>query len=731
MIKLESRNNSLKKSKAAILVLATALIIVVVTIVSVAIDLNYIYASKEQIRQTAKFLSLAAIEQYFSIDCSKDKTDKTSAECEADREEQVRKRIQEIIPKSLLLHKETFQLNQEIYNQEVNVKYETGRWVIENDPSFADQNCPGNKEKPCFIATTNSAEINSFKIAISYNWALAARLTRSILSLTNKRITVDAVSTVTPRRACILVDTSPSLTRESHLLRNRGSFNGSNYDSADFDHAAEFGFYVKSDNPPSSGMASQHDRKWNGYIPSTFEVDIIMNSLYPDSNAPPTAKQRQDLIDQLSYPGISNYIRPVSGDFSKTKHYENDYILKKTLSDEDYVKSEDFNFHPDPTESESYKARGSWYRIDNLTDPEPLNTVFHGLKELVTQFKERAVSGDKLCLIFYDDTLSWPRIVKLTDDLDYLLKLVDLDDKSEVSTDQRNPDTVSNPDFRSTKGRERIIKHKLFPTINSFSDSIAAFQEAFKQLSQISENGILTSDFIVHIGDGLSNCTNFANKVDNGQIIPSLAGMNWGFCNFSTASCSNDSATYMCSINMLKQLIKNEAVPRNIPVHVVQIGNDVAPHTVDIPDPKDSNKCLRGDAEVRGSGLTENFVMGTDGDGNTLYYDYNFSEYSNWVWINPKLSTSFSSMSEEKPFYLASKFMFDIALMTKGIWAPIRPKSNNCNTEEGRAIDKQCIYTDPPTRRTKDPFCRTTNEQIEEYMKLVMDQNPFVIVDVD
>jgi hypothetical protein len=134
-------------------------------------------------------------------------------------------------------------------------------------------------------------------------------------------------------------------------------------------------------------------------------------------------------------------------------HYASDYSLVRTLSDAEYMLDPKFaDHHPSPSDmGGKYSVpHFSRFRVDAYPadiGPEPLTSVLTGLRQLITAMKEQAVAGDKIALIFYDDHLAWPRVVKLTSDWDYLLSLTDFRSNIGAMGDPFDPSTneILNP----------------------------------------------------------------------------------------------------------------------------------------------------------------------------------------------------------------------------------------------------------------------------------------------
>jgi hypothetical protein len=220
-----------------------------------------------------------------------------------------------------------------------------------------------------------------------------------------------------------------------------------------------------------------------------------------------------------------------------------------------------------------------------------------------------------------------------------------------------------------------------------------------------------SADFIVHIGDGLANCLN---------CIDDTSGLCADASNIH--SCSNLYPYYQQAIEDLHNMIRNDIWSdpdvRNIPIHAFMIGDSVGPHSLDIEeeDSVDGSNCY-GPEKVGGSGYPA--VRGTPGD------------------VTDK-ENAFRFASKNTPFWEANVAWFEIAKLTRGIWAPIRPFSANDNPGDcvlarldgdGDPCEPEIYGISENNRRVYDPFCESKEEQINRYLNIVLGDNPFKLVE--
>ncbi len=707
----------------AILILTAIILVVVVSFAALAVDLTAAASKAQRSRQYVKLAALAALEEY--NDTEGTHAQKMSAALE---------RANEISEVNVVLNFAGEATPNEVSEGSGSAVLEAGQWYYAALP-LSDP-CSGTY--PCFVeGADSSSPPNAFRIAgnlhESYNPIFAQAAWGNSSSI---NINVAATASVVPRHACFLVDLSPSMTRETHELGGQGT---------------EFAFLLEADNPGLS--STRHDVDWDnlGAFPVRGGASTVIN-----------------------------------------EHYQDDYELRTTLSDLNFQDSED-NFanaeiysehHYDPATDPFYAVNnGLSYRIDTFRDliysgPEPLRTVFEGLKRAVEIFKARSVAGDKVCLIFYDQTLSWTRIVKLTDDYDYLEKFLDWDE-------------LSDP----TKGFERAVQHGLFPARRSNTNMTLAVAEAMKQFAAEKNVAVPSSDFMVLIGDGKTNCRDcpqlnedieqndddsvdiydawkiFACE-DSGAICasycyvgaPNESSCRAGFGGSLPSSCpppaadcadadlngdgdinyeditqwfndkdaaegcyskgcSSTPVHYWYSVNELKDYVEDLVYPSLTPMHVILIGQNVVPHSVDVPSTEDPGKCL-SDSEARSQDLPLVKPIATEWDCSSGECSGTYTEDGS----STTISHSDFQLAWQSSFYQVNSDMYDIAVMTGGIWGPIRPQGPSCSPSSSAPACGAAEGT-VDGRRVLDPYCRTTVQQIRDYMIEIIGQNPYTIVD--
>lgn len=618
-------------------------------LVSVVIDLSLLSESKERSQSFAQLATLSAVEQYFAVDKSLTETEKRVA---------ATKRVNEVLATNSIIISKTVEKEGKIENgmapnvvlygvdipTEKDAVLEPGRWYFVETEGMSE--CGG--KPPCFVRSeTTSESVNAFRLQGNFYRYVSSSFVRFVNGSDLMPVKVSTIATVIPRHGVFMIDLSPSVVRETHLLPEGAASIGVK--------PSEFGFTLSSENPHLTGLGAT-DAIWAGM----------------DDTRPET---------------------PVADNYDKV-HYKDDYISKKLLSDNEYMLSSDHKeHHPDPIANTKYASgnTNTWARVDAFRDPsyagpEPLKTIFNGLKYAMESFDKRKVGGDKIGFMFYDDQLDWQRVVLPTSDFEYLKSLLDFDDGDLSSLSSDSPTIAQSDLIVYNKGLERIIRHKLFPSGNSFTNMRMALAEGMTMLANAESELVNSSDFLTFIGDGLTNCSAYLSP-----------------------HCGNDYTHYQDSMLRLGELVTSKIIDTMVPIHVIMVGQEVGPHTVAVSLPSDGeNKCLT-DTEARLAGIP--YAMGGDVNGHAF----------------PTVSAASSAFDNRDtvPFYQTSFDMYEIARITGGVWAPIRPTSftqDACPT----------VSCTPTLKRlTEDPLCRDYEAQIKYYIDKIISNNPYVIVDVD
>lgn len=672
----ETKYRTQKTTEAGtVLVMAAILVFAIMSIVALGIDITYSSASLEQARHNAKLSALAAIDAYM----------KSDELLEEDRRNDALVRADEVASLNLMvgdLSSSARQLELYAANPTSIPGLVPGRWYYALNSDGSDP-CVNGESVPCFVPHSQDDDeiTNAFQLVGHLYDNVPAKFARAFGVQTVTPVTVDAIATIVPRHGCFVVDLSSSMVRETHL-----------------DGVAEFVFNM-----------SEPDHQ-----------QMYSNLGATRANASPVAQA------------------------DPTIHFQDDYVPLSSLLDSDFTSGGYDTHHPDPNSQTIYRvsslASANNYLVDVYRDsvhrgPEPLRTVFEGLRTAIQAFRKRATSGDKACIIFHDSAFEWPRIINLTDDFDYLESLTDFDYDPNVDT--LNPNS----------GFGLMIAHRLFPEYGAQTDIKKALGEALRQFSDYNtlSAGVPISNFIVIISDGLINCTDclddakllndydlngngvfdatdtaIADSCINGSTMLVCSSSNLDanvdgltdsydvlFLNnhvgdiysrqCNVLGCSHNYPHFKMASDQLLTFVEQRVARANIELHVILAGSHVAPHTVDYDD---GNGGCMNDAQAR-HGL-QSFVRGGDASGSTM--------------SDP--DTAFDTMSAANPFYEANSVMYDLARLTGGVWGPLRPPG-----------PAPCVLCDPnQTRRITDPLCRPLAEQMNHYMDRIMSENPYQIV---
>ena len=384
------------------------------------------------------------------------------------------------------------------------------------------------------------------------------------------------------------------------------------------------------------------------------------------------------------------------------------------------------DLHPNPDDNLNYKVYQDGDRkyafVDGYTDkdgmnggrlkysgPEPLHTVMIGLNAAMKEFKARQVAGDRACLIFYNKRMPWPGVVQLTDQFDYLISLTD----STPPVDGIKADDDDTDPTDSATGLELLIRHGLIPGGQdaNFTNTPLALTEASNQLKNGNKNGSFSSDFVVSISDGVTNCYDVSDKDHPGKY-----------------DCQNDYTHNSSSITNVTSVVQNAFKNKNIPIHWIMVGNSIAPHTMKYQAPGEpSGTCLTDEeARLKNVPMVRGGWAGAEFDTTKFPWSY-----------QPGVTgdVAFQSMSPTSPFYQSNLMAYDLASKTRGLWGPIRPRADGCS--KTTTPPKDCTHSITETDAWKsedavqktDPYCRTPEEQMKDYMDRIIGDNPFSLVE--
>ncbi|MFN8389627.1 MAG: hypothetical protein U0136_04995 [Bdellovibrionota bacterium] len=607
--------------------------------------------------------------------------------------------------------------------------------------------CAGNY--PCFVSvpvntistTDDSTRITAYRVTGPLYSGITARFARGVFGVNQFPVNVKAVSSVVPRQGCFLIDISGSMMQETHRPRSVSDQMATPRQGL----GRSTSFTVSTENSFTPAYTFQ-DCQWNGVAT-------------PDASCPWT--------------GLDSYVRPNTdhawaqflglandSDLSlvtkaeyQRMHFGSDYQLFETLSDADYPNLTQGIRDHHPAPSGAFAAGNSiMSRVDtfrkNLGDnndvpafkdvmeyhgAEPLRTVFAGLRQAVTFFKERQVAGDAMCLIFYDKTTSYTRYVKMTNNFDYLLRLTNFDDISSLTPPAGQPaitgdiDVAARVNGTDATGFELLIRHRMLPMGPSalYTNTFQALTLAMNELTAGNPQGGFASNFITLIGDGLGNCM----QVGAGY------------------QCGNTFDTYNSTQQQILNWVRTALQNRNIPIHWILVGQSVAPHTLRISATatgSGTGPCMT-DKEARafhGGGMTS--VPMVKGGFGTMDADGNLTNASasckNACTSAGDTSShcvdcrnAFANMDPTHPFVESNVVPYEMAAATRGVWGPIRPSPANCVPRDmnSSSCGVAAANWQSAPAQTTDPDCASQTAQINNYMAQIIGGNPIALVEVE
>jgi len=664
-----------KSERGVILVLTAMILFGFFVVAALALDLSQRSANVEQGTQTAKFAALSALQGY------------STADKNLSRDARLQIALQQanlVAGQNLMMTMGGKASGDDISITKDDVQAGdtptliAGKYYSEAPVSYCSNPCTGTASPPCFVplaevkvqceppgSTAASVQPNSFRMLGRYFSNLQTIFSR-VMGASVYSVSVDVISAFTPRRGMFLVDISSSTFRQTHWYQK---------DPPEYD--SFYSYFLASDNGTTPTI---YDSGSDGGWPTLSDN----RSAYPASpaGAPPTSSPQYDTLHYKS-----DYAIVYSGAAPAPPAPYNGLTASriKMLTDSDFNSELDYaKYHPNPVpQGTPYPAGVNYsaaqhqgtYRVDTYRDgfspgPEPFQTIFKGLDSAVNAFIERAVTGDRLGIVFFDHVLTWPRVIKLTSDFSYIKRFTDLS-------------VTGDPN----RGLQLVLKHGIFPQAQSFSNILMAANEALREFNENQTAGTSSVDFIVYFGDGLPNCV--SNPAALCYTPP---------C--SIEACTEGYSHYSYAMNELRVFALNTLFPRRISFSAIIAGSHVGPHTLALGD--ESGKCLT-DTEARNAELE--FTRGTEIAG-----------YNPQAWKD-----TYNNMSTSAPFYQAVDDIYHITRLTGGVFGPIRPTSSNPFD-----YNPPCTAVNPPrVMYSKETATAEVNHYISDQ---IMEANPYMIV---
>lgn len=598
---------------------------------------------------------------------------------------------------------------------------------------------------------------SAFRIEADLYGGVVTRFAQAIFGRTVVPISASSTATAISRHIMFVVDATASTMRETYVKRMLTAQES----DPSRGRGSRYAFFLTRDNWQTLGQTScqpdtstsSHDMQWHfleDYLPLQG-----YSSLSPRCAEPST--QHAVLRDTTA-------LQPTS-----TLHYYDDYEIQEVISDsekmpdsvpksiQDLVRPE---LHPnsencdDPDPAKhKYCATPEVYRIDTCCEradcglgqpwcqgPQPLGAIFSGLKNAVSEFRGRMVAGDKMGLYFFDRFPVWTRLIQPTDQFDYL-------------------ETAA-----TNKGFGRAMKE--FPGSQGYTDITAALAESISQLRKEQlKTGAPSQDAVVLITDGRANCSTceglsaaqaqefdldknsvidredlklMEQCLDCGSLKSSCPrcftndelGQVYNLADYHGCpfNCRNSFPWYQYATQKMRDFAKSlggETGTIKVPIHVIPIGRDVAPHYIDLQDKNSTELRCLSEAEVRTLKLDP--VRGGGGIGGDLtscqLYDH-----------NRLCDDAYGAASNETPFYESVYNLYQVARATGGYYLPLfLDQAAFCPAVDCKASPNSpecCKARDSNPMWTVDKYCRTPEEQMKDYVRqIVSDQSPFIVVE--
>lgn len=735
------------KERGAALILIIVALPAIATIVAFVVNLSISNASIEQASSLSRLMALTAIEYFLETQGDSD----TEIGKFNDRLNKTRDRINQVARNNGLVADPKEFINLELpWNARAGVQnggiitpgiYFPQR--IPNDEGVLVNPCKqANLQPPCFnpITTQPAGDppaINAFRVDGSFIPNIPIKFFGSFLGAGSVPIRTYAISVAIPRNVIFITDISRSSVQDTHLNRPVDM-----PDSLAGDDLRLGGTLDPDD------QVSHPERGRSGHYAYDTRLLNQVRQCAPSNNLASARSQycnwnfiKNFNVQNNQYSSNAGLRRNIPADQQTKLHFIDDYESGGVIDLYQYDEYEDggddgpYNeLHPKPGSEKpktkfvsEYTDPNESYYIDQVVDPQPLTDIFNGLNSALTGISNRKRSGDKAGLIFIEKTLRWSRVVKLTDQFDYLTLI---------------------SDTASPENKARIQKLGLFPTNEQNTNLTLALDEAFGQLeaNPLKQAGIETSDAIVYIGDFLANCTQIRDMKGD---INRDGYINYSDIEFYVSSCfpddSNDKPAgcpdgiepgqitqlfengnfnvgcddrvenFKAAMVELNNYVSTKLVPANITFSAVLIGDHIAPHTLDIQDPQSQNVRCLSEAEIR---PTDNaFALGGGENG---------APYTNLLEWN----SAYFNMSSTRPFYEAVVQAYYAVRSSGGIFAPILRGRGGCLNNNTCTCQPDLNTCNNMQRRFLDRNCRTPQRQIQDALNtIVLGDSPYRIVE--
>lgn len=704
---------NVSKECGATIVMFALLLVTLVLFISLGVNAFILASSKSQYHHTAEQSALGAMQAYLDAQ----KASGTAQQCinaAITRAESILGNSVDTWLGSSLLTNALVPQNQigTPSSPKENGTITPGNWYFEDPGCSAATAATLGIPCPCTITGTFAGNCfkeitdpNAYASALKIDLKLSsASLMKTIINDTEVQFQSSAIASQIPRRGAFLIDISPSTVEDTHDSTTQFSFYPDPKQSCEcYNGAGWYGKKLKC----SGGAHYYRD------LATTWD-----NGFYKG--------------DRAFWPPIAS-----NGDFTginPDEHYKNDY---RCMNGEQTFSPNDDRNVPD-------------YIVDSRISPQPLDSILDGVHEAMERFELRAVSGDMIGIIGFDNELMRSRASyecknatceAMGTEWDYSMfhpdplastqyqRFLRATDTSIPIESRLDTDAANGIDvwlFPRSVANDKISEGKVYQhsgSIETYLGGDSTFAPrpltdlplALKTAASMFKASQQSENFVVLFSDGLTNCIERTKaKLLVTKNMPwGAAHPDWFWHIYST--CGATDAHFNASLAEVTNIINNDYVKNNIALHMVLLGDKVQPHSL---VRKMSGQCMTDDA-ARAAGLP--FIdVPTTGTGSKytdpVFYGpnkiWNEVKKTNGLWL-PIRSACASGIDKSSDFdaICAGSLVADGALVPPGSFGGVF---------SGK-VDAQ-------SRLLCDVQGRTTKEQVADAITEIMSRNPYVLV---
>lgn len=593
-------------------------------------------------------------------------------------------------------------------------------------------------------------------------------------------VSVTAVASYIPRKIIFALDLSPSITYDTHKRWTEGGPFGPSSEPTDCcpslseAHGNLYAFFTCYDNyqnycqsqqiPFHLGEIAQIDKSWLQLTNQIWNEDDQAFELKEATEWNPSPSFGSDVYTHERPPNTA-------AEGHNSYHFGNDYVLRAVVGDSDaptgscssYANEGDpyemlTCFHANPSDypigenmerDATMFARVDFYRDEHYRGPQPLTTILTTVRNALVEFRDgnQRIPGDSAALFGFDTKTSWNRFIPFhPKNLDYLQQFLDLtvpvgsfDPTSNLDDDLPNHAFDPNGDTEASlgSGLDRLARLGFLPVRAASTDLREALLIAGNELKRERlRTSATAAEHIILFTDGLT------------------------VCNYTGAhkTCRFNLETYQAAVEDFEDFLSNNQAGSSseLPsaqIHTIVFGDGVGPHTLMMPH---SNTSIPTDGRTQPPGggnavcMTDNeFRMSQSPGGETDPQPF-------VAGVQGDMQGAWDAMldGQRNAFPQALIPLYNAASSSAGIFGPIRPRASGCQEIYDDSNSGSESYDDwflDPTeyfplcrdnaylsdgdfddvgRLFVDPYCRSPAEQVKQYLKEIMGESPFSIVQI-